>query len=449
MNKPLVYVIIVNWNGRTFLDDCLGSLLESTYSNTRFCLVDNGSSDDSVEYVNQHYSSQNKIEVLELGKNLGWSGANNAAIRHALSRKAEYLFLLNNDTVTDPKAIELLVQRAETEPEIGALAPKILFAQNPSIINSLGIECSCIGSAWDRAIGRLDNPRWDKSLPVVGGCGAALFIRAEALRRVGFFADHFGIYLDDVDLCLRLWNAGYRVETCPEAIVHHYFSATMGKGKAVRRKYYLNTRNRFWLVLRNFPANELPRILKSTVLAECKALGRAVIEGELWKVWAHVKSWVAALVYIPQAWSFRRSQKYVTSDKDRWWRLIRKDVLFFGGYELPENGFYRCRKLHGFCVTPIANYATLDVGKERLKLIVVNCYPDCGPTNIEIRLNSQFIRQSKTTKDDVIELETTPGELTFLARKIFSAEETGELVDFGGWVRIERTLVGDSGDRHG
>jgi len=288
MVEPLVYVLIINWNGREHLADCFDSLLAGTYRNCRFVLIDNNSADDSIGFVAETYDDP-RIEILALPENLGWSGGNNRGIERALKAGADYVFLLNNDTATAPDAIEQLVATGESRPECGALAPKMVLFDAPHLLNSLGIECSIIGSSWDIGIGRIDGPKWGSPRKVLGVCGGAMFIRSEALRQAGLLPD-FQIYLDDVDLCLRIWNAGYEVWNCPGAVVRHKFSATMGEGKRLRHKYYLNTRNRMRVVLRNFPVSQMHRVLPKMALGEAKSIGRGILDGDYWKLWAHTKA---------------------------------------------------------------------------------------------------------------------------------------------------------------
>ena len=123
-----------------------------------------------------------RIEFLALPENLGWSGGNNRGIEQALDAGADYVFLLNNDTAAAPDAIEKLVAAAEASPGYGALAPKMLLFDAPHLLNSLGIECSIIGSSWDIGVGRLDGPRWNTPRKVLGVCGRALVLRSAALR---------------------------------------------------------------------------------------------------------------------------------------------------------------------------------------------------------------------------------------------------------------------------
>ncbi|MGI6460594.1 MAG: glycosyltransferase family 2 protein [Candidatus Hydrogenedentales bacterium] len=234
----------------------------------------------------------------------------------------------------------------------------MLLFDAPHLLNSLGIECSITGSSWDLAVGRLDGPRWDTPRKVLGVCGGAMFLRSAALRKAGLLPD-FQIYLDDLDLCLRIWNAGFEIWNCPEAVIRHKFSATMGAGKRLRQKYYLNTRNRMRLLLRNFPLSKLFLAKPKLLLGEAKSVGRGILDGDYWKLWAHAKAWGASLAYYPEAWRARR--RHGTSA--RFWPQIRQDVLFFPGVELPENGWYAERVVNGDSLRPISQTAWMQLRK--------------------------------------------------------------------------------------
>ncbi|HIJ65701.1 MAG TPA: glycosyltransferase family 2 protein, partial [Candidatus Hydrogenedentes bacterium] len=227
MNMPLVHCFVINWNGLEHLEACFEALLAGTYENARFVLIDNASEDGSAEFVQGTYGYDPRLDIVVNASNLGWSAGNNVGLEQALDGGADYVFLLNNDTVVAPDAIERLVEMAAARPEAGALAPKMLLYDSPDIINSVGLECSVIGSTWDLGIGRLDGPHWATPRKVIGVCGGACFLRTSALRKTGLLPTGFGIYLDDLDLCLRLWDAGYEVWNCPDAVVRHKYSATM------------------------------------------------------------------------------------------------------------------------------------------------------------------------------------------------------------------------------
>ena len=432
MPEPLVYVLVINWNGREHLADCFDSLLSGTYRNCRFLLVDNHSADGSIAFVRERYRDP-RIEILALPDNLGWSEGNNRGIEQALDAGAEYIFLLNNDTATAPDAIEKLVSTAESRPDCGALAPKMVLFDAPHLLNSLGIECSIIGSSWDLGVGRLDGPQWDTPRKVLGVCGGAMFLRSAALRKSGLLPD-FQIYLDDLDLCLRIWNAGFEIWNCPGAVVRHKFSATMGAGKRLRQKYYLNTRNRMRLVLRNFPLSRLFLAKPKLLLGEAKSVGRGILDGDYWKLWAHTRAWGASLAYLPEAWRARR--RHGTSA--RFWPLIRQEALFFPGVELPENGWYAERVINGEKLRPISQTAWMRCESGQLRVTLVNCYPALGGAEVEVFAGGHVIARLAASERAEQTLTCPEGVLEFRAHQVFDADETGELCDFGGWLRVER-----------
>ena len=438
MSEPLVHVLILNWNGLKHLPECFASLLRTPYRNIKYVLLDNGSSDGSVGFLSTEYGGHPNVEIVSLGTNLGWSGGNNRGIARALEQGADYVFLLNNDTVTEPDAIPVLVETAEQQPETGALAPKLLFHDMPALINSIGLECSIIGAGWDRGIGRLDAPKWNAPEPVIGICGAACVLRANALRRAGLLPEDFVIYLDDLDLCLRIWNVGYEIRTCPAAVIRHKFGATMGQRAQQRLKYYLNTRNRFRLVLRHFPISRLHHFLPALLKGEGKAIGRALLDRDIWRITAHLRAWGAAGTNLPRAVSFRRSHAGGKHAECRFWPFLRTDVLFCPGFELPVDGWYAPRRIADLTVRPMSCRARLNTRGGRLRVTSLNCYPQLGTTNIEVRCNSKPLDVLQTLTRDERLLETPPGVLEFVARRVFDADATGERSDLGGWLAVEQ-----------
>lgn len=433
MEKPLVHVLVINWNGIQHLPECLDTLLASTYERIRVVLIDNASTDGSVAFARERYGRDPRFEVLECPSNLGWAGGNNAGIRAALDAGADYVFLLNNDTAAEPDCIERLVAAAEKNPRIGALAPKMLLYDNVALLNSVGLECSIIASSWDLGIGRLDGERWNQPRKVIGACGGAAFFRTAALRTAGLLPDDFEIYLDDLDLCLRIWDAGFEIWNCPAARIRHKFSATMGEEARARRKYYLNTRNRFRVLARNFPASKWPFAIAAFKVGEIRAVGRALLDGEPWRAGAHVSSWFDAAAYLPKAFAARRTHR----PSGCFWPLIRTDCMFFRGTELPIDGWYRERLFGDLAVRPISASAHCRSRGGRLRLTLLNCYPDLGTASIEVRLNGAPIHVIETRNRAQSDLELDSGQVEFLARRIFYAEDTGELVDLGGWLVLD------------
>jgi len=437
MPQPLVYVLVINWNGLEHLEDCFRSLIETTYPDARFLLIDNASSDGSVTFVREHFGSDARVEVIECARNLGWSGGNNVGLQRAIDDGADYVFLLNNDTATARDAIAELVAMAEARPETGALAPKMLLFDQPFLLNSLGLECSIIASSWDRGLGRTDGPQWDTPRQVIGVCGGAWFVRVAALRKTGLLPEDFEIYLDDLDLCLRLWDAGYEAWTCPTARVRHKFSATYGHGERARRKYYLSTRNRFRIMLRNFPWPRLIAHAPAVLVGEGRAVGRALLDDEPWRAGMHVRAWLDALAYLPHALVARARRRKAGLDSGRFWPLVRRRPLFCPRVCLPERGWYEEVAIQGRRVRPMSARAWANTPGGRLRVFHVNCYPALGPTEVVLHADGVELACLSTMNADAAVVEAPPGTIEFEARRLFPAEETGEAVDVGGWIGME------------
>lgn len=435
MKHPLIHVLIINWNGIEHLNECFSTLLANDYPNARYVLLDNGSTDGSVDLVQDTFRDD-RVSIVALGANLGWSGANNAGIEKAMDAGADYVALWNNDTATAPDAIEKLVACAEARPEAGALAPKMLLYDHPSLLNSLGLECSIIGCGWDRGIGRLNQPKWDVIESAAGACGGACLYRVETLRETGLLSTDYNMYLDDLELGLRMWNAGWKVLTCPESVVRHKFSATMRHGAQARRKYFLSTRNRAKLMLRMYPKEERAAILAKTILGECKAVGRAILDGEFWRLGPHVRTWLG----LPR--EMRLARKRRSEDLTRglvpgtFWPLVKQDMLFFPGVELPVDGWYAERKIEKELFRPISGSARCDKPKGTLRIACGNPYPALGDTHVDLRLEGQLLATLQTNKRQETELEFPGGRLELVARRIFDADETRERIDIGGWFRF-------------
>ena len=444
MASPLVHVLVINWNGLEHLQICFKSLLASTYSNVRFVLIDNGSTDGSVAFVRDNFGDDERVQVLRCGENLGWSGGNNVGLRAAQEAGADYVFLLNNDTATAEDAIEKLVAMAEARPEAGALAPKMLLYDCPFIINSMGLVCSVVGASWDVGIGRLDGARFSESNLVAGVCGGACFLRTAVLAKTGLLPEDFEIYMDDLDLCLRIWDAGYEVRTCPDAQVRHKFSATLGHGAWARRKYYLNTRNRFRVIIRNFPLWTWFMVKPAVVVGECRAVGRALLDGEPWRVWAHFRAWFSGAGYLPRGlWEALRRRRAGVR-RGRFWQLVLKRPMFCPGAAIPDRGWYGTRVLNGLEVRPMSSQAWEDVPGGRLRVRAVNCYPQLGDVEVRVHRGGTELAFLSTAGEAEVILDSPGGRIDFGAERIFEAEQTGEIMDLGGWISITTVKDGQT-----
>src|SRR5579872_3284426 len=178
MNKrdPLIFIILLNWNGKKDTLACLESLQKVRYSSFQTIVVDNGSTDDSVHAIRTRYP---EISLIETGENLGFAGGNNCGIQYALEKGADFIFLLNNDTEVDPDILTSFVSACDNNPQIGILGAKLyLFDQRNQFDH--------FGGYWNRKKGHFDllgnrviddGVSWEKMLPIDYACGCALFIK--------------------------------------------------------------------------------------------------------------------------------------------------------------------------------------------------------------------------------------------------------------------------------
>lgn len=248
---PLVSIVIVNYNGIRFLQKCLESIYCQSYSDFELILIDNGSTDGSVEFVMNNFPS---VTVIKNKENLGFAIANNQGIGIV---RGKYIALLNNDTVVDKDWLRSLVTVAEASSEReGMWAGKILSLENPNIIDSVGgLMISNDGIAKGR--GRLEEDRgqYDKQEEVFIPSACAALYRKAMIDEIGLFDEDFFAYCEDADLGLRARLAGWKTVSVPKAVVYHYYSGTAGG--YTEMKAYLVERNHIWLAVKNFPLLKL------------------------------------------------------------------------------------------------------------------------------------------------------------------------------------------------
>lgn len=241
---PTVTIVIPNWNTQRWLPGCLGGLQAQTYRDFYVIMVDNGSTDNSVAWVQQHYP---EVEIIAFAENRGFAVAVNTGIRQAAT---EYVALLNVDTVPQPEWLaELVKTMAESPAEVGALASKMLSLVNPGVIDDAGDTLSWYGSARKRGLGQ-PAENYTEPVEVFSVCAGAAFYRRTFLEEIGGFDESFGSYLEDIDLGLRGRLLGYRYFYVPTAPILHQ---SHGAGLARSRYVFLMMRNRLALLLKNIP----------------------------------------------------------------------------------------------------------------------------------------------------------------------------------------------------
>ena len=252
MEKKIA-VIIVNWNGKKYLEGCLDSLRRQSFQNFEIILVDNGSTDDSILFTRKNYP---EAEILELEKNTGFSFANNVGIKKSFeSPEVKYVVALNNDTELDEKYLESLFECAKKNQKIGSIQPKVLNFENRGKIDNVGIVPSYFGMAFNLGEGENDGEKFSKEKEIFGANATAALYSREALEKTKisdgeYFDNSFFAYFEDVDLAWRIRLAGFKSFFCPEAKVFHFHGAT---GKEISEKRFLTYRNSFASLFENYP----------------------------------------------------------------------------------------------------------------------------------------------------------------------------------------------------
>jgi GT2 family glycosyltransferase len=259
MSLPKVSIIIVNWNGKRYLKECFDSVFSQTYPNYEVVFVDNGSTDGSVEYIETNFP---QTRIVRLDKNYGFAAPNNIGIKEAFKNpEVKYIATLNNDTKVDPNWLkELMNVSIEHEnDEIGMYASKMLFYNNPNMINSTGISINMAMSATDRMSCEIDNLKNNHIEEIFGPCaGAALYSRT-LLEDIGLFDEDYFAYLEDVDLAWRARLRGWECLYVPTAIVYHNHSSTGIEGSSF--KLFHLGKNKIQTLIKNLLITEFVRYL--------------------------------------------------------------------------------------------------------------------------------------------------------------------------------------------
>ena len=233
-NGASIAIIVLNWNGRDLTLDCLRSLAAVTTPHVRIILVDNASTDGSSDAVRQHYGA--RVTLIENAQNLGFAAGNNVGIRRALDDGADFILLLNNDTVVAPDFVEHLHKPMLSSPDIGITAPKIYYAEPKNQIWFAGGELSMWrGIARHTGIRETDRGQYDREHDIDYATGCAFLVRRAVLEKIGDLDPGYRAYFEDADFCVRARRAGFRIRYIPAAHVWHRISASTG-GQLSRRK---------------------------------------------------------------------------------------------------------------------------------------------------------------------------------------------------------------------
>jgi len=295
-SSPSVAIVILNWNGKKMLEEFLPFIFSSTYDNYSVVVADNGSTDDSLQFLEKYP----QIKIFKSAVNNGFAKGYNDALR---SVESDYYVLLNNDVEVMPGWIEPLIALMQTDRSIAACQPKILSYRDKKMFEYAGACGGWIDSyGYPFARGRvfdvceIDTGQYDNAQQIFWATGACLFVRSEAFHSVGGFDEYFFAHQEEIDLCWRLQLAGNKIFIQPASIVYHVGGGTLPTGD--KRKVYLNFRNNLIMLTKNLPAGQswwkIPFRISLNKIFALKALfaGDGKTFGAVFKAHLHYLRWL-------------------------------------------------------------------------------------------------------------------------------------------------------------
>lgn len=256
--KLKLAIVILNWNGKKFLEKFLPNLLKNTPEFAQVFVADNASTDDSIEFLRAAYPY---LPIIQNDSNGGFSKGYNDALKQI---EAEYYCLLNSDIEVAPRWVEPIIALMDENPQIAAAQPKLRSYYHQSEFEYAGAAGGfidkygypfCRGRVFDCV--ETDNGQYDQPIDIFWASGASLFIRSSIYHEMNGLDEDFFAHMEEIDLCWRIKNAGYRIVIEPKSVIYHVGGGTLPKSNSL--KTFLNFRNNHYLLLKNLPSNRLFR----------------------------------------------------------------------------------------------------------------------------------------------------------------------------------------------
>ncbi|MDP1636696.1 MAG: methyltransferase domain-containing protein [Candidatus Nitrotoga sp.] len=266
-HSPRVAVIILNWNGKEDTLECLASVKQLDYPNYEVVVVDNGSTDDSVDVISKQYPD---TTLLQTGANLGYAGGNNVGIRWALDRGADYVLVLNNDTVVDKNMLSHLVMAGFLDDRLGVIGPTNYYYSKPNTVWATGAMLGNPPESGYRTLGDGDpDSFWKIASQVDAVVGSAMLIKRSVFDKIHLFDENFFLCFEELDFCARAQYAGFKCYFVPEAKIWHKVGSSLGGVDSPLRTYF-NVRNRLLWAKKNLPRQSMVNLHRTNL----RTLGR-------------------------------------------------------------------------------------------------------------------------------------------------------------------------------
>jgi GT2 family glycosyltransferase len=296
--SPKVAIVILNWNGRKFLETFLPFVTASNYPSYEVIIADNGSTDDSVSFIQTYYPG---LRVITFKENLGFAKGYNQALQIV---ESDYFMILNSDVETGKDWLEPMVDLLESDITIAACQPKILSYDNRNTFEYAGAAGGWLDKyGYPFAKGRVfdvceeDRGQYDQAEPIFWASGAALFIRARVFHEQKGFDEYFFAHQEEIDLCWRVQLAGYKIFSCPESVVYHVGGGTLPRGNSL--KTYLNFRNNRIMLSKNLPFSKKLWVMPVRYMLDGISAFKGLLTGDagyfiaIWRAqFAFIKWWL-------------------------------------------------------------------------------------------------------------------------------------------------------------
>ena len=280
-----VAVIILNWNGRKYLEKFLPTLLDCSSKEAEIIVADNASTDDSVMFIRSNFP---EIRVILNSENAGFAKGYNLALKLV---EADYYILLNSDIEVTPNWIAPVIKLMESDPLIAACQPKIRSYSEPKKFEYAGAAGGFIDKyGYPFCRGRIflsieeDHGQYDEPCEIFWASGACMFVKAKPYHEMGGLDDDFFAHMEEIDFCWRLKNNGYRIMYCPSSTVFHIGGGTLPK--VSWRKTYFNFRNNFFLLYKNLPNDRLFCVFAVRLLLDGIAAFKFLFQAGFKDFWA-------------------------------------------------------------------------------------------------------------------------------------------------------------------
>lgn len=285
-----IAIVILNWNGVKLFDTFLPSVIQnSTSENVDIIVADNGSTDNSIEFLAENFPT---VKIIDLKENFGFAEGYNQALKQV---EADYFVLLNSDVKVTPNWIEPCLKRFREDEKIAAVQPKILSFNQPHLFEYAGAAGGFIDKfGYPFCRGRLlnklehNNGQYNVASSIFWATGACMFIKAEALKKVGGLDGDFWAHMEEIDLCWRLKNTGLDIWYEPQSVVYHLGGGTMSYGSP--QKIYLNFRNNLYMLFKNLPRHQFKRIFFTRMVLDGIAAAKFILGLNFREFWAVVKA---------------------------------------------------------------------------------------------------------------------------------------------------------------